>query len=99
SWIGRIHTANYIANVQLICNNGGGLLDQGDSVVSRASYDAAISAVDAVLTAADLVMSGEADNAFCAIRPPGHHALPDRAMGFCIFANISILARYLQQQH
>jgi acetoin utilization deacetylase AcuC-like enzyme len=98
-WIVRVHSPAYVNFVRDICERGGGLLDQGDTLVSGGSFEAAIAAVDSVLTAADLLMAGKVDNAFCAVRPPGHHALPDRAMGFCVFANISILARYLQQHH
>ncbi len=98
-WILRLHEPDYHGFVKRTCLDGGGLLDQGDTVVSRRSYDAALAAVNAALTAADAVMKGDADNAFCAIRPPGHHALPGRAMGFCLFANVAILARYLQERH
>ncbi len=90
----RVHGREYIDWVREVCERGGGLLDEGDTVVSRNSFDAAIAAVNAGLTGVDLVMRGQAARAFCAMRPPGHHALPDRAMGFCIFANISIAARY-----
>ncbi len=98
-WVLRLHEPDYHDFVKRTCAQGGGLLDQGDTVVGRRSYDAALAAVNAALTAADAVMKGDADNAFCAIRPPGHHALPNRAMGFCLFANVAILARYLQAQH
>ncbi len=98
-WIARVHDRGYHDWVKSACHQGRRLLDAGDTVVCERSYDAALAAVNAALTAADLVMSGEVDNAFCAMRPPGHHALPRAAMGFCIFANISILARYLQLHH
>ena len=98
-WAQVVHPQEYTDWVQHVCANGGGLLDQGDTQVCATSVDAALGGIDAALTAADIVMSGTARNAFCAIRPPGHHALMDRAMGFCIFATISIVARYLQRQH
>ncbi len=68
-------------------------------MISEGSYEAALMTVDAALTASDDVMSGEFQSAFCAMRPPGHHALPFKSMGFCLFANASILARYLQRKH
>jgi acetoin utilization deacetylase AcuC-like enzyme len=98
AWITRVHTPEYHDFVKTACETGRHLLDEGDTVVCPRSYDSAIAAVNAGLTAAEAVMSGLADNAFCAMRPPGHHALPERAMGFCLFANVSILAKYLQQK-
>ena len=99
AWIRQVHRPEYHDFVAEACRSGRRLLDEGDTHVCPHSYDAAIAAVDAVLTAADAVMDGSALNAFCAIRPPGHHALATRAMGFCLFGNVAILARYLQKQH
>ena len=99
AWIRQVHNEAYHDWVKRFCQGGGGLLDDADTVACHRSYDAALASVKAALTAADAVMMGRTDNAFCAMRPPGHHALPDRAMGFCLFANISILARYLQKEH
>jgi len=99
SWVKTVHPREYIDWVERVCTSGGGLLDEGDTHVCPTSMQAALGAVDAALVAADEVMTGAVRNAFCAVRPPGHHALIDRAMGFCIFATISILARYLQRQH
>src|SRR6266704_2393831 len=65
-----------------------------DTYVSPKSYEAAIKAAGAPLTAIDAVMKGEIDNAYCLVRPPGHHALPDGAMGFCLFNNVAVAARY-----
>lgn len=99
SWVMRIHSHTYHDWVRISCEEGKHLLDQGDTFVCERSYDAALASVNAALTAADLVARGKCDAAFSAMRPPGHHALPEGAMGFCLFANISILARYLQEQH
>jgi acetoin utilization deacetylase AcuC-like enzyme len=65
-----------------------------DTYVSAKSYEAALKAVGAPLTALDAIMKGEVNNAYCLVRPPGHHALPDEAMGFCLFNNVAIAARY-----
>jgi acetoin utilization deacetylase AcuC-like enzyme len=69
-----------------------------DTVVSAASWDAALAAAGTVLTAVDATASGSAKNAFCLARPPGHHATVDRAMGFCLFNNVAIGTRYAQAQ-
>src|SRR6266568_4847278 len=65
-----------------------------DTYISACSYEAAIKAAGAPLTAIDAIMKGEIDNAYCLVRPPGHHALPDDAMGFCLFNNVAVAARY-----
>jgi acetoin utilization deacetylase AcuC-like enzyme len=65
-----------------------------DTYVSAKSYEAALKAAGAPLTAIDAIMKGEAQNAYCLVRPPGHHALPDEAMGFCLFNNVAVAARY-----
>ena len=98
-WICRVHDRDYHNWVKQVCENGGGILDLGDTPVSLRSYEAALGSVDAGLTAADAIMGGTADNAFCAVRPPGHHCLPSRAMGFCIFSNVAITARYLEEKY
>lgn len=98
-WIMQVHSQTYHDWVRISCEEGKNLLDQGDTYVCERSYAAALGSVNAALTAADLVIDGKADAAFCAMRPPGHHAFPETAMGFCLFANISILAKYLQQHH
>lgn len=74
-------------------------LSTGDTVVCKDSYDVVREATGALLSAADSIMKGALDSAFCAVRPPGHHALAARGMGFCIFNHIAITARYLQKKH
>ena len=70
-----------------------------DTVISPGSGEAALRAAGACIAAVDAVMKGEAKNAFCAIRPPGHHAEPDHAMGFCLFNNVAIAALHARQTH
>jgi len=98
-WIQTVHTAGYIERARKACAEGDDYLDTGDVPISTRSYEAAVMAAGGVLTAVDAVMKGQVENAFCAVRPPGHHALADRAMGFCIFNNVAIGARYVQQQY
>jgi acetoin utilization deacetylase AcuC-like enzyme len=69
-----------------------------DTAVSPGSWDAALAAAGCVITAVDSLAEGSAANAFCAVRPPGHHAAADRAMGFCLFNNVAIGARYAQEK-
>ena len=71
----------------------------GDTILSSASGEAAFHAVGAVCEAVEAVLKGEASNAFCALRPPGHHAEPERAMGFCIFNNIAIAAEFARKNY
>lgn len=92
--IKRVHTPYYIEQVKERCEQGGGWLD-GDTIVSEKSYDIALLATGGALIAGDKIMSEEIRNAFCLIRPPGHHAREGAARGFCIFNNIAILARSL----
>jgi acetoin utilization deacetylase AcuC-like enzyme len=70
-----------------------------DTSINVYSWNAALHAAGAALAATDAVMAGELQNAFCAIRPPGHHACRDRAMGFCIFNNVAVAARYALERH
>lgn len=96
-WITKIHSSRYLKHVKNACQQGETCLDGED--ISLKSYEAAVMSVGGVLAAIDAVMSGKVKNAFCAIRPPGHHALRNRAMGFCIFNNIAIGAKYIQSKY
>jgi acetoin utilization deacetylase AcuC-like enzyme len=90
-----VHESDYIQLVQRVCASGGGLLDLGDTVVSSESFEVALSAVGGAIKAVDLVMTGKFRNAFALVRPPGHHAGPYYALGFCIFNNTAIAATHL----
>ena len=96
-----VHSPSYVAVVRRELSNLDGLRDlsTGDTLVSPGSLEAAYSAAGGVLNAVDAVMAGKVKNAFCAVRPPGHHATPNRGMGFCIFNNVAVAARYLQKTH
>jgi acetoin utilization deacetylase AcuC-like enzyme/formylglycine-generating enzyme required for sulfatase activity len=98
-WITSVHRPDYVERVKRSCEDGVGWVDSPDAMASDESYEVALIAVGGVLAAVDAVVAGEINNAFCAVRPPGHHALPNHAMGFCLFNNIAIAARYLQKKH
>jgi len=98
-WIEKVHAPKYIDRAKSSSENGAGYLDTGDVPISLKSYEAAVMAAGGVLTAIDAVMEQKVSNAFCAVRPPGHHALENRAMGFCIFNNVAIGTRYVQDKH
>ncbi|MBM4087906.1 MAG: histone deacetylase [Planctomycetes bacterium] len=98
-WLYGVHSPEYVRRVKSSCETGVGHVDSPDVPACARSYEVALVAVGGVLAAVDQVMEGKVANAFCAVRPPGHHALPDRAMGFCLFNNVAVAARYLQQHH
>ena len=96
--IAYIHSAKYIDSLKALAEHGGGYLD-GDTPVSEKSYEVALYAAGGIMTAVDKVISTKNSNALCLVRPPGHHALPEHGMGFCLFNNIAIAARYAQKKH
>ena len=95
--IALVHTPEHIERVRALSAEGGAF--DADTALSKGSYAAAVRAVGAVLEACDSVLGGKTRSAFCAVRPPGHHAMPNRAMGFCLFNNVAIAARYLEKKH
>lgn len=92
------HDPRYVASVRDFVAQGGGRLD-ADTVVSDGSWDAARAGAGAVLDAIDLAFGDGPKRSFCAVRPPGHHALYSNAMGFCLFGNVAIGAKYARQKH
>ncbi len=93
------HTHEYLRQAKHDVEHGHGYLTTGDTEVTPNSWDVAGNAVGGVLNAVDAVMGGKARNAFCAVRPPGHHATASRGMGFCLFNNAAIAARHAQRKH
>jgi acetoin utilization deacetylase AcuC-like enzyme len=90
--LARVHSPAYIDEVWAFAKSGGGYIE-GDTVVSPASYDVALMAAGSVCDAVERLVSGEDTQGLCLVRPPGHHAMTGRAMGFCLFNNIAVAAR------
>ena len=98
-WLHRGHAAAHVTNVRKRCEQGATYMEDYETMLCPASYDIARRAVGATFAGADAIASGDVDFAFCAVRPPGHHAEFDRAMGFCLFNSVAIAARYIQETH
>lgn len=97
-FIQAAHTKEHFKRVEGAFANGLDRLD-ADTVISMQSFDASLFAAGGAIAAVDAVMQSEADNAFVAVRPPGHHATAERAMGFCLFNNVAVAARYAQNKY
>lgn len=94
-----VHTPAHLKRMTQTCITPGGCYLDSDTVLSAGSAKAALRAVGAVCDAVDQVLGQHAQNAFCAVRPPGHHAETHLAMGFCLFNNVAIAAEYARHQH
>lgn len=99
SWLEKAHAPEYIAQVKAQCAQGVPYMGDFETMLCPLSFDIARLGVGATFEAVDAVMDDRVDTAFCAVRPPGHHAERDRAMGFCLFGNAVIAARYVQETH
>jgi len=98
-WIETVHSPAYIRRFEEVCLSGNRTFDYPDNQMCPETYETAFMAVGGVIDVCNRVMKGKLDNAFCAVRPPGHHAEKSEAMGFCYFNNVAIAARYLQREH
>ncbi len=96
--VGKIHDPKLITRVKQIAEHGGGRID-ADTVVSPPSFQVALAAAGACVSAVDAVMNGPETNALCLVRPPGHHATQVRSMGFCLFNNIALAAAHARAAH
>ena len=94
-----VHDDDYIARVRQACELGAVIVDTGDNPISKDSYDTALLAVGGITEAVDRIFSEKANNAMALLRPPGHHAEKDMAMGFCLFNNAAIAAKYAQRNY
>jgi acetoin utilization deacetylase AcuC-like enzyme len=97
-WVETVHQTSYIRRFEEVCFSCQPTLDSPDNRMCTETFETALLAVGGILKVVDMLMEGQINNAFCAVRPPGHHAEASEAMGFCYFNNIAIAAKYLQKQ-
>ncbi|RMH06134.1 MAG: histone deacetylase [Nitrospirae bacterium] len=98
-WLTRIHDASYLADLERrVPARGYARLDP-DTALSPGSFRAAVLAAGGAMAAVDAILAGQVDQAFCAVRPPGHHAEAGRAMGFCLINNVAVAVRYIQHRY
>jgi len=97
--ITRVHSEDHLAFVKSKAPSSGYAMIDGDTIMNPATWTVSLRAAGAAMAAVDAVMQGEVNNAFCAIRPPGHHAEPHRSMGFCVFNNVAIATRYAIEKY
>ena len=95
----RVHDPDYLRSLELACRRGDLTLDSEDTYLNKNSYSIALLSAAGAMAGADAVATGKVDRAFCALRPPGHHAGRAVGMGFCLLNNAAITARYLQAKH
>ncbi|MDH4153925.1 MAG: histone deacetylase [Nitrospira sp.] len=98
-WITQVHSPNYVASLNRHAPTDGRVSLDPDTSMSPGSLQAAYLAAGGALAAVDAIMAHQVDHVFCAVRPPGHHAEAGRAMGFCLFNNVAIAARYVQKKY
>ena len=98
-WLLQVHTASYLESLRAHAPAKGRVSLDPDTSMSPGTLAAAYLAAGGALVGADAIMAGRVAHVFCAVRPPGHHAERDRAMGFCFFNNVAVAARYLQRRH
>lgn len=96
TWIEAVHSREYLDRLQSACLCGMAEFEHPDNQICEQTYDVLLHAVGGIIETARLVMERRLDNAFCCVRPPGHHAETDKAMGFCYLNHVAIAARYLQ---
>ena len=97
--ITRVHSEDHLAFIKSKAPTSGYAMIDSDTIMNSSTWNVSLRAAGAAIAAVDAVMKGEVNNAFCAVRPPGHHAEPHRSMGFCVFNTIAIATRYAIEQY